>query len=323
MANTLEQHFLTKIRQLTNFQQSNFLIAYSAGIDSTAVLHIANKIFSKLNIQFSAVFFSHINSPINDGEEDNLSLAIKTCKTLNIEFNHQPLDLSHKGQYSWEQYGRMLRQQYYNQNNFDYVLLGHHKDDQDETTLIQMFRGAGKAVAGMHFQDHKLIRPFLEFPKKDLTNYLIERNLEWLDDPTNSNEDLTRNFWRNKGIPTIQEHYPNLSSTLQAIRDKFLEQDEIALELAKVDGLEEFISFNKINPTCNSTRLINLISVYLNCKSLSCQKKTLRTTIQNNWLKRDFNLETNSYVIYFSKNGTIDFEDRTVHNQLKQMKKHP
>lgn len=305
MKNNLEKSFLTNIRTLKNYKDSTFLISYSAGIDSTAVLFIANKIFKKLNLKFEAVFFSHKNSPINDGEEDSAELARKVCEKLNIKFHHEQLDLSKRGNYSWEQYGRMLRHDFFDKNQCDYVLLGHHQNDQDETTLIQLFRGAGNGVKGMKFQDRKLVRPFLDFPKSALTEYLVENNIPWLDDPTNVNEDMTRNFWRNSAIPCLKEHYPNLESTLKVIREKVTESDSLAYELAKVDGLDSFVKDLTTTTSINQVRLTNLVVMALSSFNMSCQKKTLKKVISDNWLKNDFEFKSTKYDVEFSKEGKV------------------
>lgn len=312
MANKLELEMITQIQKLKNFRNASFLISYSAGMDSTAVLYIANKIFKKLKItNYKAVFFSHTNSPINEGEITNLVLAEQTCKELGIEFHHKELNLADKGAYSWEQYGRMLRHNYYRQDSCDYVLLGHHSDDQDETTLIQLFRGAGQGTSGMKILDQKFLRPFLSFPKKDLQNYLEYHDIEWLDDPTNQNNDLTRNFWRNKGIPTIKEHYPNLSSQLQVIREKFNEQEEISLELAKLDKLDELIETGTVNVQSNTVRVFNLVTIALKINSFNTKKKTLRQMLDDNWLKNDFSFgDENNYRVHFSKKGQITLEKK-------------
>lgn len=313
MAHKLEVEMITQIQRLKNFRNASYLISYSAGMDSTAVLYIAHKIFQKLKIKnYQAVFFSHINSPINDGEDKNLELAKETCKNLGIAFHDEVLNLADKGSYSWEQYGRMLRHKFYREHTCDYVFLGHHSDDQDETTLIQLFRGAGQGTSGMKILDQKFVRPFLDFPKKDLQNYLEYHEIKWLDDPTNSNNDLTRNFWRNKGIPLIKEHYPNLSSQLKIIREKFNEQEEVSLELAKLDNLEDFLNSGITISHSNVARVFNLVSMALKINSFAVKKKTLRTMLENNWLKNDFSFGDNiKYRIHFFKDGTIKFEKNT------------
>ena len=46
--------------------------------------------------------------------------------------------------------------------------------------------------------------------KDEIYDYLVSNNLKWIEDPTNTNTDFTRNFWRNVGLPTIEKHYPNI-----------------------------------------------------------------------------------------------------------------
>lgn len=285
MANFLETTFLTQLRNIPDFKNQKYLIAYSAGADSTAVLAVASHIMKKLHIPFDVVFFSHENCKLNEGESDNLELAQKTCHSLGLSLIHQPLDMSNKGNYSLEQYGRMLRHEFYQSHGYDIIMMGHHKDDQNETTMIQLFRGAGSGTQGMKVLDQHFFRPFLNFRKKELISYLVERNIEWLDDPTNKNNDMTRNFWRNVGLPAIEKHYSHYSSALDVVREKFAEQDEMAYELALSDNLEEFLSQSNCKKPSTPLRTSNLIIQYLKQKNISCEPQKIKKTVQENFHK--------------------------------------
>lgn len=319
MANPLETTFLTHLRAIPNYKNKTYLIAYSAGADSTAVLHIANLFFKKFKLNFDTVFFSHTNCKLNEGEADNLALAQKTCDSLGIKIHHEVLDMSNKGSYSLEQYGRILRHQFYKDRGYDIVLMGHHKDDQNETTMTQLFRGAGVGTQAMKVLDNHFFRPFLDFRKKDLLDYLRERNFEWLDDPTNSNNDMTRNFWRNDGLPTIEKHYPHYTACLDVVRTKFSEQEEMAQDLAIIDGLDEFIQSGKMRCPPSILRTSNLITSYLKANNISHEPNKVKQVISDHFHLKKFSL-TFSQVKINIQNDEIT-SDLTTNMTVKVIKK--
>lgn len=305
MANFLETTFLTQLRNIPDFKNQKYLIAYSAGADSTAVLAVASHIMKKLHIPFDVVFFSHENCKLNEGESDNLELAQKTCHSLGLSLIHQPLDMSNKGNYSLEQYGRMLRHEFYQSHGYDIIMMGHHKDDQNETTMIQLFRGAGSGTQGMKVLDQHFFRPFLNFRKKELISYLVERNIEWLDDPTNKNNDMTRNFWRNVGLPAIEKHYPHYASSLDVVREKFSEQEEMAHDLAIIDGLNSFISSNTVKRPPSILRTTNLIVAFLKAHNTTSEHQKIKKIIEDNFHRKTFNLVFTNFSLTVSENITV------------------
>lgn len=244
--NKITQQFLLKIPNLTN---KKIAVGYSAGADSTALLHILSQKSHHFKFSLEAVFFSHNGSPINEGEDKNLELARDMCQSLNIKLTHVELNLVKTAKQSWEQLGRKGRLKFYSESDFDLVFLGHHQDDQNETTMMQIMRGGGRGASGMKPIDGIFCRPFLKVPKKEIYAYLKEKDVPWIEDPTNTNIEFTRNFWRNVGLPTIQKHYENqdIGQLLENFRDKNNQLNQIAYDMALVDGLKDFLEGKAIN----------------------------------------------------------------------------
>jgi len=93
---------------------------------------------------------------------------------------------------------------------FDWVVVGHHQDDQVETFLMNLFRGAGvDGLSGMKTKDkdRKLLRPLLEFNKKEIKDFLLNIGQEWREDKSNSDNSFLRNRIRNELIPEIEKSY--------------------------------------------------------------------------------------------------------------------
>lgn len=93
------------------------------------------------------------------------------------------------------------------------LLTGHHRDDQAETVLLQLMRGAGpEGLAGMaacrDFGPGWLARPLLDVPRQALREWLEARGRDWVEDPDNANLDRGRNFVRHRVLPLLATRWP-------------------------------------------------------------------------------------------------------------------
>jgi tRNA(Ile)-lysidine synthase len=99
------------------------------------------------------------------------------------------------------------------------IALAHHLDDQAETVLMNLLRGAGlRGVAGMaqnsEFDGKYLLRPLLNVPREAIAAYAREHRLDWIEDESNSDEALTRNFIRRRVGPMLAEKFPAWKQSL-------------------------------------------------------------------------------------------------------------
>lgn len=260
MRNNLDKEVHNYLLSINNLDNLNIAIGYSAGADSTALLHILKRKSDFFNFILTPVFFIHKGSPITEGEDKNLILAEKTCKELGLNLNIVELELERKNNESWEDLGRKGRNNFYKNSNFDLIFLGHHLDDQNETTMTQLFRGGLTGSSGMKSRNGKFCRPLLKIEKEEIYDFLKRNEIEWLEDPTNENTDFTRNFWRKVGLPTIEAHYPGYKQTLESFRNKLSDQNKISYDMAIVDGLNNLLEGKPIEiDTLEDYRKNNLI----------------------------------------------------------------
>lgn len=101
----------------------------------------------------------------------------------------------------------------------EWLALAHHRDDQIETVLLKLLRGAGpEGLGGMRtlrpLGRGFLWRPLLETPREDISKYLIDNHLTAIDDPSNADRRLTRNWLRHALLPAIREHQPNAGAAI-------------------------------------------------------------------------------------------------------------
>lgn len=190
-------------------------IGFSGGVDSTVLLHVLTQ-NPLLKSKVHAIHFNH-NLHLDAKQWEGHCQGI--CKLWDI-----PLDIYHlqiKGKENLEERARELRYQQFIslvQAN-DALILGHHHDDQAETLLLQLFRGAGieglSAMAALRdLPNGKLIRPFLQRARADLIKYAENNNLIWIEDPSNQQVHFARNFIRHEVIPLIEKRWPKVKSAL-------------------------------------------------------------------------------------------------------------
>lgn len=208
---------------LTNLTPArHFLVAYSGGLDSHVLLHSLaqlREIYPAISMR--AIHFHHgLNTQADQWAEHCLSV----CTDLGVDYQWEHLTLSPTKGESLENLARTARYQALDRvlalGPPDEVLLtGHHQNDQAETLLLQLLRGAGpKGLAAMpaclNFAHTKLIRPLLNFSRHHLEAYAQKHQLQWVEDSSNQELSFDRNFVRHELLPLIQKRWPSALTTL-------------------------------------------------------------------------------------------------------------
>lgn len=299
--NKITHLFLSK---MDNLENKTIICGFSGGADSTALLYtlIQKKDFFKFNLK--AVFFSHGDSPIAVDEDKMYQFCQSFCQQYNIPFESVDLKLEKLQRQGWESSGRQARQAFYKEQSCDYVFLGHHQDDQNETTMIQLMRGGGKGASAMIAFDGFYCRPFLNVRKKDIYEYLEQLNIQWIEDPTNKNTDFTRNFWRNIGLPTIEQHYPKYSQMLENFRAKNRELNELAYELAVNDGLNHLLNKDAVNISALSkNRLKNLLIHYFSFSGKHMEDSYFEQQISHYYANKKLDIDHKGIQLSLSKDN--------------------
>ena len=106
------------------------------------------------------------------------------------------------------------------------LVLGHHRDDQAETVLLRLLRGAGPAglsamaVSSRRANGLQVWRPLLSVARARLHDYARSHGLAWIDDPSNAAEDAERNILRNRAMPLLRQRWPGLDATLAQVAQR-------------------------------------------------------------------------------------------------------
>jgi tRNA(Ile)-lysidine synthase len=108
--------------------------------------------------------------------------------------------------------------------SFKFVFTAHHLDDNLETMLMHFFRGTGMAgLKGMPIKNGNLVRPLLSVPKSIIKEFANSQDLRWVEDSSNASDDYTRNFFRNRLIPTLIPVFPEIHMNLEKNLHRFSE----------------------------------------------------------------------------------------------------
>lgn len=252
-----------KRAQPTNRADGGFCVAYSGGLDSTVLLHIAYEFCKQENIALAAV---HVNHGISPNAGDWQIHCQTQCAQKNIPFYTQSLILKKTAQQSLEADARNAR--YHILDEFagldKTVLLAQHQNDQAETLLLQLNRGAGiKGLAAMpqlitRESGVQYLRPLLDVARADILVYAKRHELSWLEDESNQDNSYDRNFLRNQVLPLLIDRWPSFSKTVARSARHCGRENEVNTEYMKLlsECLIEnnSIDLSELNKHSNATQ---------------------------------------------------------------------
>lgn len=231
------QAFLTDVFLSRNLVNPKLVLAFSGGLDSRMLLHLLVQVNKTLPFQLAAQHVHHGLSPNADLWADTCA---NICKQLNVPFAITKVQVKNEG-LGIEAAARQARYHALLQADVDFIhpdfiLLAHHQDDQAETFLLQLARGAGvKGLAGMAAVSGKLLRPLLDVPRSTLLAYAKQHRLAWVEDESNANNKFDRNFIRHEILPVLAKQYPAIRQTISRSAQHMAEANDLLDEIAAAD----------------------------------------------------------------------------------------
>jgi len=230
--------------------QGTVLAGISGGADSVALLALLAEIIPDSKKRLRAV---HIHHGLRGKDADrDQALVIRLCDRLGISYavySRQVNQEAKKLGIAIEEAGRKARQACFLDAARIYksrtVALAHHLDDQAETLLLNLLRGAGgQGLAAMrlsrpfpHAQAPKglrLIRPLLEVSKHELESFLREQGISWRRDKSNRDLNFSRNRIRRILLPKlVRDFNPQIKSLLARSAQALARDDELLNHLAQ------------------------------------------------------------------------------------------
>jgi tRNA(Ile)-lysidine synthase len=210
-------------------------VALSGGVDSVVLLHLLHQLQKTHHFTLKA---SHVHHGLSKNADKWVKFCEKLCAKLSISLDVNYIQLPQKKSLGIEGEARRLRYEKLLQTKTDLVVLAHHEDDQAETFLLQLIRGAGvKGLSSMaHFDDRRrLWRPLLNASRIDIERYAKKHQLKWIEDESNQNTDFDRNFIRYKILPILKNRFTHIIKVITRSTSHLAEAQHLLDDLAKLD----------------------------------------------------------------------------------------
>ena len=184
-----------------------WVVGFSGGVDSTALLHWLSHLSDRLPI-----LALHVNHQLDPDAHYWAEAAANFSASLGIDYRMVSVDVASGG--SVEAAARAARYAAFEAvlGPGDVLILGHHADDQVETVVMNMLRGSERpGLQGMPSDrvvgQASLVRPFLKVERARLIAYAESHGLEWIEDPSNARVQHDRNFLRHDVLPTLDQRF--------------------------------------------------------------------------------------------------------------------
>lgn len=209
-------------------------VGLSGGCDSVVLLHV----LSSLGLgEIAAIHVHHGLSPNADAWAE---FCAGYCQRLGVRLvtRHVAVDMS--SGLGLEAAARAARYAAFANCLGDSLLLAQHRGDQAETVLFNLLRGTGvTGAAGMpverRFGRLRLLRPLLDISRAEIERYALDEGLTWVDDESNVDTSLTRNYLRHEALTAISQRFPSAEASLAQAASHFAEAAGLLDELAAHD----------------------------------------------------------------------------------------
>lgn len=288
----LLSHFQQYIQQHHLFQpKDQLLLAVSGGVDSVVLTDLCHK----AGYQFS---IAHCNFQLRGKESDADETFVRSlAEKYNVEVLVKKFDTEEyaaANKLSIQEAARALRYTWFEEivngqwsmangekqvkgshthhsSLITHLLTAHHADDNNETLLMNFFRGTGlHGLTGIPAVNGHIKRPLLPFTKQELLEYATEQGLQFREDSSNQSLKYTRNFFRNEIIPAIEKVYPQVKTNLTDNINRFLEIEQlyklstqtIIKKLCRIKGKEIHIPVKQLLQYNNKALIFEIIHPY-------------------------------------------------------------
>ncbi|EJN30828.1 tRNA lysidine(34) synthetase TilS [Pseudomonas sp. GM80] len=217
---------------------AHWRIAFSGGLDSTVLLHLlAHLVKTESLPPLCAVHIHHGLQAAADAWPQHCQ---SICDALGVPLLIERVKVQPGA--SLERAARDARYAVFSsltQAN-DVLLTGQHRDDQAETLLFRLLRGAGvRGLSGMPAQrpvgQGTLIRPLLDISRAGLEEYAQAHQLRWIEDPSNQDRQFSRNYLRHQVMPLLSARWPQAQASMSRSAAHLREAQGLLDELAQID----------------------------------------------------------------------------------------
>jgi tRNA(Ile)-lysidine synthase len=228
------------------------IVGVSGGMDSMVLLHMLNAYRQELDLSLIVAHVNHGLRPDESARE--AELVQKESERLGLPFEYEQFDAKEfqkAAGLSLQDAGRRIRFHFFNNLLSKYhaqkIALGHNADDQVETVLLRLMRGAGlKGLKGMlPIRDRRVIRPLLEVWRREIESFATGNSIPFLLDSSNLKKSYLRNRLRLALIPLIEREYQSNFKAVVMRTSTILREENDFLERGGEDAYQEIVSEEK------------------------------------------------------------------------------
>jgi len=229
------------------------VLGLSGGVDSVVLLDVLAHLRENLGFKLSVL---HVNHQISPHAGNWAEFSEGLCQAYGVPFRVEVVRLDRQPGESLERVARDARYQLFSNQSVDFVVLAQHLDDQAETLLLQLLRGAGvKGLSAMPTMRDgslgtestmpdsraqsfppRILRPLLEISRREIESYAISRNLQWIQDESNENISFDRNYLRHRIFPLLEKRFPAYRKIFHRTSQHLAEASALLKELAEIDA---------------------------------------------------------------------------------------
>lgn len=210
-------------------------VGLSGGCDSVVLLHVLVSL--GLAGRLTAIHIHHGLSPNAEAWAD---FCADYCARLGVPLIARKVTVDRCSGFGLEAAARQGRYAAFAEVPVDCLLLAQHRGDQAETILFNLLRGSGvTGAAGIPAErrhgHQRVLRPLLDVPRTDIEAYAKANRLRWVDDESNADTALSRNFLRHDVLPVLRARFSGSEAALTRAAAHFAEADGLLAELAELD----------------------------------------------------------------------------------------
>lgn len=263
-------NFESTLQQALN-NSAHIYIGLSGGVDSVVLLDLIVQTFIEHNLELSKLTAIYINHQLQPEANNHWQIFCqKACKKYQIKYITEKISAKPQAGESIENFARTHRYNLFFKHvrpEQDILLLAHHLDDQAETILFRLLKGAGpKGLSGManlyHYQNRLIYRPLLSISKQEILNYASKNHLNYITDPSNALIDYDRNFLRQNILPELKARFGAVNQAIARAANHYRQQQQaldyfINQELTKIETTHIF------NHSCLNFNLFILYPDYI------------------------------------------------------------
>jgi len=221
------------------FPAAHLALGLSGGIDSVVLLSVLLELAPRLQFSLRAV---HVNHGISPNAGRWAEFCAELCGRSNIPLQQEFADIAPYRDLGLEGAARRGRYEAFARVDADFIVLAQHRDDQAETLLLRLLRGAGpRGLASMsHSRSFagarvRLLRPLLGISRPKIEAYARLHGLRWIEDESNADTHRRRNFLRHEVFPLLERQFPAAKTTIARAAGHLAEARELLDQMAQTD----------------------------------------------------------------------------------------